>query len=213
MTHLHSLKSSVTTIFFVLILSMTNAQAALDSLTLSNNINELVLQGNELLVRISGTELTTRTMSFQIDTIETEVDNYQTQINQLYNDIVAENGSNLTLTGDLLLAFQNLSTVSASLANATQALGLKIAELSATTPLTVLESSLTAMLRLADDIGTMADRINEMADKILIMADNIVAVAELIVATQIIQSDNLKLVISATLETQTNIIQLMQLFL
>jgi len=81
------------------------------------------------------------------------------------------------------------------------------------TSLSVLESSLMAMLRLSDDIGTMADRILEMADKILLMADNIGTMADRILATQIIQSNNLQVITDASLTTQENILTLFCLYL
>lgn len=208
-----SLKKSFISILFILFLSISNAQAAITSSSLNNNINDLILQGNDLLVNIKATALTPLTLSSQINTIESDVSNYQLQVLAVYDTVVASVGTSLSVTDELLVSFQTLSTVSASLANATLGVSLQIAELAASTSTSSLDSSLTAMLRLSDDIGLMADRILEMANKILIMADNIGLMADRIVATQIIQSDNLKLVVDATLQTQTNTIQLIALFL
>ncbi len=213
MNHLQSLRKSFAATVIIFMMTLTNAQAALDTATLTNDINSLVLQGNDLLVSINATTLTSLSMSSQLDTVETDVTNYQAQVMATFDTIVAESGTNFSLSDDLLVAFQTLSTVSSSLATATQGLGLQIADIASTTSVSTLDSSLTTMLRLSDDIGLMADRILEMANKILIMADNIGLMADRIIATQIIQSDNLKLVINATLQTQTNTIDLITLFL
>jgi hypothetical protein len=88
-----------------------------------------------------------------------------------------------------------------------------MALLSSFTSLSTLESSLTSMLRLSDDIGVMADRILEMADQILIMADNIGIMADRILATQVIQGDNLQVIVDASLATQKNILMVFSMFL
>jgi hypothetical protein len=62
-----------------------------------------------------------------------------------------------------------------------------------------------AMLRLADDIGTMADRILDMADKILVMADDIGDMADRILETQRIQSANVALTQENIRQTQDNL--------
>ena len=213
MRHSHPLRKSLTAAFIIFIMSMTNAYAALDPASLTNSINDLVLQGDDLLVTVKTTTLTSLSMSSQLGTIETDVINYQTQLTAVYDSIVAEAGTNMSLTDDLLVAFQALSTVSSSPPSATQGLGIQIADLASATSTSTLDSSLTTMLRLSDDIGLMANRILEMADKILVMADNIGLMADRIIATQIIQSDNLKLVVDATLQTQINTIDLIKLFL
>ncbi len=213
MLNLHLHKKLLAATFIVFIMSITNAQAALVATTLTSDIDNLILQGNDLLVTIDATTLTSTSMSSQLSTIETDVIDYQAQVTAVYDAIVAESGTTFSLSDDLLVAFQTLSTVSSSLANATLGLGLQIADIASVTSTSTLSASLTTMLRLSDDIGLMADRILEMANKILIMADNIGLMADRIIATQIIQSDNLKLVINAILQTQTNTIELIKLFL
>ena len=69
-------------------------------------------------------------------------------------------------------------------------------------------AALSAMLRLADDIGTMADRILEMADRILIMADNIGIMADRILITQQLQNSNVAITQAAILVTQQNMVAL-----
>ena len=112
----------------------------------------------------------------------------------------------------MLVPLQTLATITASLGSGLLTLSMSTVTLASSTGLTTLDSSMTAMLRLSDDIGTMADRILEMADKILIMADNIGLMADRILATQVIQSDNLKVVVDAALQSQQNTILLIAVF-
>ncbi len=188
------------------------ARAALDGDAFTTLLNDLVLQGNDLLAQASTITLSPLTMNSQIDQLEAAVTDYRSNVLAAYNDVVASSGSSLSLSSDMLVALQTLSTISLSLANTCKDLTVQIANLAATTFLSSLDSALSAMLRLSDDIGLMADRILEMADKILVMADNIGAMADRIIATQLIQSNNLKLVLDAVLETQNNIIRLIGLF-
>ncbi len=194
-------------------MSISNTVLALDATTLNNDINKLITQGNTLLVTVKGTNLSSIAMSSQLNNIETDVNNFQIQVTRVYDTIVAAKGITLTLTDELLVSFQTLSTVSSSIAKANLGLTVQIANIASATATSSLDSSLKAMLRLSDDIGLMADRILEMANKILIMADNIGLMADRIVATQIIQSDNLKVVIDAILQTQTNTIEVIKLFI
>ena len=213
MIYNHPLKSFFSVLFITLSLFANNAQASIDSSTLTEDINELILEGNELLTAMNTTTLTAFSMSSQLSGIETDVNAYQTDVSALYNSIAAESANSLSLPDDLLTALQALAAVSSSLANANLNLSEQIKALTDLASTSTLDSALSSMLRLSDDIGVMADRILEMADKILIMADNIGTMADRIIATQIIQSDNLKLVIDATLQTQTNTITLISLFL
>ncbi len=189
------------------------ARAALDGDEFTAQLNALVLQGNDLLAQASAITLTPLTMSSRIDQLEAAVTDYRSNVIAAYNDVVAASGSSLSLNSDMLVALQTLSTISVSLADTCKDLTLQIANLAASTFLSTLDSSLSAMLRLSDDIGLMADRILEMADKILVMADNIGEMADRIIATQLIQSNNLKLVMDTILATQNNIIRLISLFL
>ncbi|WP_457573254.1 hypothetical protein [Desulfolithobacter sp.] len=198
---------------FFLLLSTQPAQAALDSAAFTAELNGLILEGNDLLAQVNNTVLNSLTMDSQLAELESAVTRYQANIVATYDSVVTASETTLSLTSDMLVALQTLSTVSLSLANAFADLTVQIGELATSTSLTVLDSSLAAMLRLSDDIGLMADRILEMADKILVMADNIGLMADRIIATQIIQSDNLKLILDATLATQDNTIKLVSLFL
>lgn len=114
----------------------------------------------------------------------------------------------ISIDNDSLQALDDLSTVLVSMANSSTALSLDLSLLNSTTDMFAISNGLTAMLRLADDIGTMADRILEMSDKILLMADNIGLMADRIIITQQIQSDNLALTQASILATQQNSISL-----
>jgi len=213
MKHFTSIKRTIFTSLVIVIMSISNTVLALDATTLNNDINKLITQGNKLLVTIKGTNLSSVSMSSQLNNIETDVINFQNQVTRAYDTIVTAKGTTLTLTDELLVSFQTLSTVSSSIAKANLGLTVQISSIASATATSSLDSSLKAMLRLSDDIGLMADRILEMANKILIMADNIGLMADRIVATQIIQSDNLKVVVDAILQTQTNIIEVIKLLI
>ncbi|HFQ89168.1 MAG TPA: hypothetical protein ENK27_03740 [Desulfobulbus sp.] len=208
-TRIFAILSAICLLFSVAV----PARAALDGDAFTTQLNNLVLQGNDLLAQASTLALNPLTMNSQIDQLESAVTDYQSNVIAAYNDVVTESGSSLSLSSDMLVALQTLSTISLSLANTCKDLTVQIANLAATTVLSGLDSALSAMLRLSDDIGLMADRILEMADKILVMADNIGEMADRIIATQLIQSNNLKLIRDAILETQNNIIRLIGLFL
>ncbi len=196
-----------------LLLAGRPARAALDGDEFTSRLDALVLQGNDLLAQAAAITLTPLNMASKTGELETAIGDYRASVMDLYNTVVAESGSSLSLTPEMLVALQTLSTVTLSLANTCADLTVQIGTLAATTFNSALESSLAAMLRLSDDIGLMADRILEMADKILVMADNIGEMADRIIATQVIQSNNLKLIVDAVLTTQTNIIKLISLFL
>jgi hypothetical protein len=114
----------------------------------------------------------------------------------------------ISLDDNMLQALADLSLTVSSIANRNQGLSLALVLLDATTDRLFISSGMAAMLRLSDDIGVMADRILEMADKILVMADNIGIMADRIIETQLIQNDNIALTQASMLETQQNIIAL-----
>jgi len=186
-----------------------HAAAALDPAKLTTDLNNLVLQGNDLVAEMSKTTLTVVTMDTQLSTLETSTVAYLNDVGAVYKVVAGAVGSStFSVTNDMLIPLQNLATIQASLGSGLLGLSNEIATLSPSTSLAVLESSFATMLRLSDDIGVMADRILEMADKILIMADNIGIMADRILATQVIQSDNLKVLVDAVLQTQQNTILL-----
>lgn len=185
-------------------------EAATDTTTLTGDIYNLIEQGNDLLVEMSNTSLTALSMGTALESLETSVGTYTNNVIAVYNTLDGSNS--MSLTSELLINMQTLSSTSLALSTELIVLSNTIITLAPVTMLTTLDSSLTAMLRLSTDIGTMADRIGEMADRILIMADNIGVMADRILATQIIQSDNLALTMDAILQTQKNTLALISMF-
>ena len=189
------------------------AKAAISSSTLTNDLEQLVLTGNNLVATLEKISLTPLTMSSQLASLETSVNNYLESVGSLYKTVAAStDNTTLSLTNEILVPLQTLAAISGSLAQGLMGLSTAMITLAPLTSLTTLNASLDSMLRLSDDIGVMADRILEMADKILIMADNIGIMADRILATQVIQSDNLKLIVDASLETQKNTLLLFSMF-
>lgn len=195
-----------------LLIGVAPAQAALNVTNLTGSINELVKQGNALVASMNATVLNPLTMNTQLAGIEGSALSYLGCSNGIHATVSAGMGTGaISITQELLTALNNLAATNAALGNAVLNLSSKVIALSASTGSTALKDSLATTLRLSDDIGTMANRILEMANKILIMADNIGLMADRILTTQTIQSTNLKVILDANLQTQTNIIQLITL--
>jgi hypothetical protein len=197
---------------FLAFATWTGPARALDATTLTAELDSLVQEGNQLLVEVSSVTLTSFTMATELETLDAAIGDYTAKVIAVYETTESASGT-LSLSEDMLLGLQNLSTTSAALAQAVMALSETLILLAPTTFTATLDSSLYAMLRLSDDIGVMANRILEMADNILVMADNIGIMADRILATQLIQNTNIALVTEATLDTQKNTITLISLFL
>ncbi|MBU0681834.1 MAG: hypothetical protein KKD73_10480 [Proteobacteria bacterium] len=190
------------------------AQAALNPANFTDDLNQLVLDGNLLLASMESVTLKSLTMTSQLATLENSTQIYLNSVGDVYKMVSAsKDNTTMSLTNEMLVPLQTLSTITASLTQSLGGLAGQIAVLSSFTSLSTLESSLTSMLRLSDDIGVMADRILEMSDQILIMADNIGIMADRILATQIIQGDNLQVIVDASLATQKNILMMFSMFL
>jgi hypothetical protein len=208
----------ISVIFFAVILitglaAVPAQSATLDPVKLTQDLNTLVLQGDDLVAAMSKITLTPLTMSTQLSTIETSAAAYLKNVGTVYQTVAnAVETSTFSVTNEMLVPLQTLATITASLGSGFLVLSQSTVTLASSTSLTTLQSSMAAMLRLSDDIGMMADRILEMADKILIMADNIGLMADRILATQVIQSDNLKVVVDAVLQSQQNSILLIAMF-
>jgi hypothetical protein len=208
----------ISIIFFAAILitglaAVPAHSAVLDPVKLTQDLNTLVLQGNDLVASMSKITLTSSTMSTQLTTLETSAAAYLKNVGTVYQTVAAAVGtSTFSVTNEMLVPLQTLATITASLGSGLLTLSQSTVTLASGTSLTTLQSSMAAMLRLSDDIGMMADRILEMADKILIMANNIGLMADRIIATQVIQSDNLKVVVDAVLQSQQNTILLIATF-
>ena len=199
-----------TLVLLLPLMLLGRVEAATDTTTLTTDINELIVQGNDLLVQMSKISLSAFTMANTLGTLETSVSNYTNNVIAVYNTL--DGSSSMSLTSELLISMQTLSSTSLALSQQLVVLSNTIITLAPLTMLTTLDSSLAAMLRLSTDIGTMADRIGEMADRILVMADNIGIMADRILATQIIQSENLALTMDAILQTQKNTLALISMF-
>ncbi|MBU0943075.1 MAG: hypothetical protein KJ804_12035 [Proteobacteria bacterium] len=190
------------------------AYGALNPANFTTNLEQLVIDGNNLLANMENVTLSSFTMAAQLSTLENSTQLYLESVGDVYKSVATStDNTTMDLTDEMLIPLQTLSTITASLTHSLVALSRQMTLLSAVTSATTIEASLASMLRLSDDIGVMADRILEMADKILIMANNIGLMADRILATQIIQSDNLKVLVDASLETQKNILLMFSMLL
>ena len=189
------------------------AQAALNPTNFVEDLNQLVLDGNNLVASMESVTLTSLTMATQLTSLENSVQTYLNSVGDLYKTVSAStDNTTMSLTNEMLVPLQTLGTITASLTQSLMALSGQMVVLAPATTLTTLDASLSSMLRLSDDIGVMADRILEMSDQILIMADNIGIMADRILATQVIQSDNLVVLVDASLATQKNLLLLFSMF-
>ncbi len=184
------------------------AMAALDPITLTSEIDSLNQQGSDLVDSINSTILTPFTAAGRLAALETDMIDYSNNVFAVYDNILGAAGSTMSLDNDLLTSLQELSSTMAALSQGTMGLSSQLAAIAGSG----MDSSFSSMLRLSDDIGVMANRILEMADKILLMADNIGLMADRILETQVIQNNNIELVINASLQTQRNMLALIQLY-
>lgn len=194
--------------FTVILTGASSAKAVIDPTVLTSDIDSLTVQGDDLVTTINNTVLAPFTTASQLADIETSMLDYQTNVFAVYDDILASEGTSMSLNDELLISMQSLSNTMAALSQGTMGLSSQLVAIGDAS----MGASFITMLRLADDIGVMADRILEMADKILVMADNIGLMADRIMETQVIQSNNLELVVDASLQTQRNMITVIQLF-
>lgn len=172
--------------------------------SLANDLQNLLNEAQAVNTKIAGINLTSSNMCSELKSAHDEA---QLLINNI-NTINAGLSTPLSIDTDSLQAIDDISAVILSMANSSNNISLDLTTLNDVTDMLAISNSLTAMLRLADDIGIMADRILEMSDKILVMADNIGLMADRIIVTQQIQSQNLALTQSSILATQLNSIAL-----
>jgi hypothetical protein len=189
------------------------ARAALNPANFTTDLNQLVISGNTLLATMENVTLSSFTMASQLTSLQNSVQVYLDSVGTVYRTVAGSvDNTTMSLTDDMLVPLQTLAAITASLAQSSAALMTRMVVLAPATSLSTLSASLDAMLRLSSDIGVMADRILEMGSMILIMADNIGIMADRILATQVIQGDNIKIVVDASLETQKNILMLFSMF-
>ena len=171
---------------------------------LSTDLQNLLVEARSINATIGSTTLTSEAICSDLLSINKSSEAFIGNIEAVTEGL----SSPLSIDADSLQALDDLSTEFISMADRSTALSLNLTALNATTDMLAISNGLSAMLRLADDIGKMADRISEMSDKIVVMADNIGLMADRIMITQQIQSDNLALTQSSILSTQANIIAL-----
>lgn len=204
----HSFMNKSIAIISLLFLSVfMNASYAAKPVSVSplaSDLQGLLSEAQVVDSQLAGIALTDSNMC-------SELLNAHQSVNTFINSIEAVNASlssPLTVDNDSMQALDDLSAIIVGMAANSTGLSMDLTSISATADVLAISNSLSAMLRLSSDIGTMADRILEMADKILVMADNIGEMADRIIITQQIQSDNLALTQASILATQQNSIAL-----
>jgi len=136
--------------------------------------------------------------------LDASIKSFTANVNQVTGAIP----SSVTVTSTDLASLDDLSRLALVTATNTSMLSGQLRALDDLATLFEYRTALAAMLRLSDDIGTMANRILEMADRILVMSTNIGTMADRILATQRLQNQNIALIQSAMLTTQTNMVAL-----
>jgi len=197
-------KAAVKAATLVSMLLMSAFTSTANASQLSTDLQNLLVEAQSVNAQISGTTLTSDSMCSDLLSInkssEAFIENIETVTAGLSAPVTVDTAS--------LQALDDLSAEFVNMADSSTALSLNVTALNSTTDMLAISNGLSAMLRLADDIGKMADRILEMSNKILVMADNIGLMADRIIVTQQIQSDNLALTQSSILATQANSIAL-----
>ena len=172
--------------------------------TLATQLEDLVTQGTAVDSQLAGISLTQDNSCTELGTANTSVADYLNSIENVLAGITAP----LTIDTASLTSLDDLSSLSVTIADSARNISLDLNTISSGADLVEYQASLSAMLRLSDDIGTMADRILEMANKILLMADNIGVMADRILITQQLQNSNVALTQASILTTQQNIVAL-----
>jgi len=184
--------------------------AATDVTTLTSDINNLIIQGNDLVAEMSTTSLNVLNMASNLQALDASVGSMTDNVINVFNTL--DGSTSMSLTNELLISLQTLSGTMLTLSNQLIVLSNSVTSLAPLVGISALDNSLTSMLSLSSDIGTMANRIGEMADRILLMADNIGLMADRILATQVIQGNNVALTTNAILQTQKNSLALIAMF-
>lgn len=187
-------------LFFSVFINTAYAGKPVAAAPLATDLQNLLSEAQVVNTQLSGITLTSDNMCSELLSAHQSSAALINSIETVSGNLTAP----LSIDNDSMQALDDLSAVFISMADISTALSLNITALNSTTDMLAISNGLSAMLRLADDIGTMADRILEMSDKILIMADNIGLMADRIIITQQIQSDNLALTQASILATQQN---------
>lgn len=193
---------------FAFVISVTSLPALaakpVPTPSLTSQLQDLVAEGNVIDSDLAAITLSTDNSCTELGTTNTSVTDYLASIETVSAGITAP----LTIDADSLTALDDLSALAVNMANSARTLSFDVNSISGAADLVEYQASLAAMLRLADDIGTMADRILEMANKILLMADNIGLMADRILLTQTLQNANVALTQASILSTQQNMVAL-----
>lgn len=191
------LRSSAVSLAFLLMSSHASA-------SLTTDLQGLAAQLATINTQIAAIQMPSASACADLKSLNTSIEGFTANVSQ----VSAALPTSLTVTATDLAALDDLSVQ--ALATSTRAANLS-AQLRSLDDLVAMfeyRTALAAMLRLSDDIGTMADRILEMADRILVMSTNIGTMADRILATQRLQNQNIALIQSAMLTTQTNMVAL-----
>jgi len=171
---------------------------------LTTDLQGLVAQLGAIRGQIAAIQVPSDGACGELKTLNTSIENFTASVNQ----VNARIPSPLTLTTADLTALDQLSGLARETAADAAYLSQQLRNVDGIVAVFEYRTALAAMLRLSDDIGTMANRILEMADRILVMANNIGVMADRILATQRLQNQNIALIQSAMLTTQSNMVAL-----
>jgi hypothetical protein len=172
--------------------------------SLTTDLQSLVTQLTAIQTQIDAIQIPSATACTDLKSLDTSIKSFTTHV----NSVTAAIPATVTLTTTDLASLDQLSTLALATSTDASYLSGQLRNLDDLATVFEYRTSLSAMLRLSDDIGTMADRILEMADRILVMSTNIGTMADRILATQRLQNQNIALIQSALLTTQTNMVAL-----
>ncbi|MDO9008863.1 MAG: hypothetical protein Q7U80_11650 [Thiobacillus sp.] len=172
--------------------------------SLTTDLQGLVTQLAAIRTQIDAIQIPSTTACVDLKSLDTSIKSFTLNVNQ----VTAAIPSTVTLTTTDLTSLDNLSTLALATATDASYLSGQLRNLDDVATVFEYRTAMSAMLRLSDDIGTMADRILEMADRILVMSTNIGTMADRILLTQRLQNQNIALIQSAMLTTQTNMVAL-----
>lgn len=172
--------------------------------SLTTDLQGLVNQLTAIRAQIAAMQIPSPSACVDLNSLNASIKIFSANVGQ----VSAAIPTSVTLTTTDLDSLDELSGLTRETSISAALLSQQLRDLDDLATLFEYRTSLAAMLRLSDDIGTMADRILEMADRILVMSTNIGTMADRILATQRLQNQNIALIQSAMLTTQTNMVAL-----
>jgi hypothetical protein len=172
--------------------------------SLTTDLQGLVTQLTAIRTQIDAIQIPSASACADLTSVDTSIKSFTANVNQ----VSAAIPTSVTVTTTDLNSLDDLSRLALATSTDAALLSGQLRGLDDLATAFEYRTSLAAMLRLSDDIGTMADRILEMADRILVMSTNIGTMADRILATQRLQNQNIALIQSAMLTTQTNMVAL-----